>query len=150
MSSVRVPDLNSVMIAGNLTRDPELTHTANSTPVCKMGLASNRRFKDKAGVQREETIFVTVTAWGPLATSCGTLLAKGRPVVVEGSLRQNEWEDRETGQKRSQIEITATRVHFLDWGAGKDGDGSQTAKQPAQPKAQPAVAEPEPADDLPF
>lgn len=153
MSDVRVPDLNRVFIAGRLTRDPELKYLPSNTPYCRLGVANVRYYKDKNGERREETTFVDVTVWGPQAEYIGERLRKGRPVLVEGSLRMNEWEDQATGQKRTRITINAQRVTPLDW----DDSGSSSRPAPqSDPHGGGAAPEPreieEPItdDDIPF
>lgn len=149
MGDLRMPDLNRVFLAGNLTRDPELTYLQSGTPLCKMGLAVSRRFKDKSGSQREETMFINVTAWSGTAEYCGQNLQKGRPILVEGSLRMSEWDDKQTGQKRTAIEVNATRVHFLDWEDRGGGGGGGNAGQRSRPQPR-NIEEPLPEDDIPF
>lgn len=128
MSDVRVPDLNRVIIAGRLTRDPELKYTAGNKPFCKLSVVNSRRYKpSEGGDWQEVATFVEVTTWGPQAEYIAKGLTKGRPVIVEGRLKQSEWEDKATGQKRSRIEIDAERVTPLDWedkGGGSGGAGS--------------------------
>ncbi len=141
MSDLKMPDINNVTMAGRLTRDPELRYIASGTAVCKLGLAVSRRFRTKDGEQREETLFINVDVWNKAAEYCGENLSKGRPVLVEGSLKSDEWEDKATGQKRSAIKIHAQRVHILDW----DDRGGQRSKP--QPRA---IEEPVPEDDIPF
>lgn len=141
MSDLRMPDLNKVFLAGRLTRDPELRYVQSGTAVCKMGIAVDRRYKTKDGEQREDTLFINVTAWGKSAEYCGENLAKGRPIIVEGNLKSSEWEDKTTGQKRTAIEVTADRIHQLDWA---DSGGRSSAPEPR------AIEEPVPEDDVPF
>lgn len=141
MSDLRMPDLNRVFLAGRLTRDPELRYLPSGTPLCKMGLAVSRRYKTKEGEPKEDTFFINVTAWERSAEYCGEHLRKGRPIIVEGQLKLNEWEDKESGQRRSTIEVRADRIHQLDW----DDRGDQG------PKPEPrAIEEPIPQDDVPF
>ena len=142
MSDLKMPDLNKVLLAGRLTRDPELTYIASGTALCKMGLAVSRRYKTRDGEQKEETLFINVTAWDKQAEYLGENLKKGRPVLVEGSLKMDQWEDKTTGQKRTSIEVRAQRVHILDW---DDRGGSR----PAAPAPRP-IEEPVPEDDIPF
>lgn len=155
MSDLRMPDLNKVILAGRLTRDPELSYLPSGTPLCKMGMAVSRFYKTQDGERKEEVTFLNVTAWNKLGEFCGQYLKKGRPVLVEGSLRSNEWEDRNTGQKRSMIEVQARSVQQLDWedrGGGSGGSGggaSQSAPAPT-PSRQPSYEEPVPEDDIPF
>ena len=106
-------NLNKVFLIGNLTRDPELRYTPQGTAVAKLGLAVNRRWKDKAGEQKEEVCFITVVSWDKQAEVCNQYLRKGSPLFVEGRLQFHSWEDKATGQKRSVIEVRAERVQFL-------------------------------------
>ena len=142
MSDFRMPDLNKVFLAGRLTRDPELRYIQSGTALCKLGLAVSRKYRTKEGEQREETLFINVTCWGKTAEYVGENYHKGRPVLIEGKLKSDEWEDKNTGQKRTSIEVTADRVHALDWddrGGGK----------PSKPEPR-AIEEPVPEDDIPF
>ncbi|MGI6460844.1 MAG: single-stranded DNA-binding protein [Candidatus Hydrogenedentales bacterium] len=141
MADLRMPDLNKVFLAGRLTRDPELRYLSSGTPLCRMGLAVSRFYKTREGERREETLFVDVVAWRGTAEYCGENLKKGRPILVEGTLRSDHWEDKTTGQKRSKIEVQADRIQTLDW----DSDGG-TGGKPA-PRV---IEEPIPEDDVPF
>lgn len=105
-------NLNKVFIMGNLTRDPELRYTPQGTAVVNLRLATNRRFKDRNGQQREETCFVTAVVWNRQAETCNQYLRKGRPVFIEGRLQSRSFEDN-SGQKRNVLEIRAERVQFL-------------------------------------
>ena len=105
-------NLNKVFLIGNLTRDPELRYTPQGTAVAKLGLAVNRRWKDKAGEQKEEVCFITVVSWDKQAEVCNQYLRKGSPVFVEGRFQSRSWEDA-AGQKRNVIEVRAERVQFL-------------------------------------
>ncbi len=113
MGSTRLPNLNRVMIVGNLTRDPELRSTTTGVPVANFRIASNRRFKDSAGDWKEDVCYVGVVAWQKLAESCAARLKKGSAVYVEGELRSRTM-DSDGGSKRSSIEIRAHHVQFLD------------------------------------
>lgn len=127
MADLRMPDLNMVVIAGRLTRDPELKYTGSNRAYCKVSIANTRRYKTKDGEQREETVFIEGTLWDKFAEYVGDKFRKGRPVLVEGRLRQSEWEDRESGQKRTRIELQINRLTPLDWdddGRGGGGGGS--------------------------
>lgn len=121
---LRMPDLNRATIAGNLTRDPELKFIPSGTALCKLGLACNRKYKTKDGEQKEETLFINATVWGKSAEYAGENFKKGQPILVEGRLKSDEWEDKNTGQKRSQIEISADRVQALSW--PEDGAARET------------------------
>lgn len=146
MSDLRVPDMNKVFLAGRLTRDPELRYTPAGTAVCRLGLAATRYFKGRDGEKKEETLFVDVTVWEKTAEYCGQRLKQGRPVMVEGRLRSDSWEDKATGQKRTKIEIQAVRIQELDW--SEDRGGTPRAPRP-EPEAH-AMEEPQPEDDIPF
>lgn len=143
MSDLRMPDLNKVFLAGRLTRDPELRYLATGTAVCKMGLAVSRFYKTKEGEKREETLFINVTAWGKSGEYCNEHLRKGRPILVEGQLRSNDYTDKE-GQKRTGFEVSTDRVHFLDW---EDRGGSPASRPQPREIEEPM---PEAEDDIPF
>ena len=111
---------NKVILMGNLTRDPEVRYTPSGTAVTDIGLAVNRYWFDKqANERREETTFVDVTLWGRQAEVAGEYLAKGRPVLIEGRLHLDSWDDRETGQKRSKLKVVGETMQLL----GSRGDG---------------------------
>ena len=103
-------NLNSILMEGNLTRDPELSYTQKGTAVCKLGLASNRYYKQDEEYQKEVSFF-EVTAWGRQAEVCGEYLKKGRGVRVVGRLKQDRWQDPE-GNNRSKVTIVAEHVEF--------------------------------------
>lgn len=104
--------LNKVFLIGNLTKDPELRYTPNGTAVSNLRIAVNRKFKDRNGELKEDTCFVTITAWDKQAEICNQYLVKGRPIFVEGILQSRSWETPE-GQKRSTIDVRAERIQFL-------------------------------------
>jgi len=113
--------LNKVFIIGNLTRDPELKYIPNGTALCTFSVAIGMKYKTKEGEAKEETVFVNnITAWGRLAEICGEYLQKGSPVFVEGRLRLDTWEDKETGKKRNQLRVTAYSMQML----GRKGDAA--------------------------
>ena len=103
---------NRVIMMGNLTRDPELKQLNSGQSVCRLGLASNRQFKNKTGVMVQEVCFVDIDVWGPQAVSCRQYLSKGRAVLVEGRLKLDSWQEND-GTKRSKHSIVADRVTFL-------------------------------------
>jgi len=105
-------NLNKVFLIGNLTRDPELRYTPAGVAVANLGLAVNRRFRDKTGELREDVCFLTVTVWDKQAEACCQYLQKGSPIFVEGVLQSRSWETND-GQKRSTIDVRAERVQFL-------------------------------------
>ena len=103
--------LNSVLIEGNLTRDPELSYTPKGTPVCRLSLGSNRFFKQEDEYQKEVSFF-DVTVWGRQAEVCGEYLEKGRGVRVVGRLKQDRWQD-SAGNNRSRVLIVGEHVEFM-------------------------------------
>src|SRR5688572_3984937 len=108
---------NRVIIIGNLTRDPEYRSLASGQGVCRLGLATNRQFKNKqSGSLVQEVCYIDIDVWGAQAESCRQYLQKGRPVLVEGRLKLDSWDD-QAGQKRSKHSIVAERVVFLPNGA---------------------------------
>lgn len=113
MQELRMPDINNILIAGNLTRDPSFRHTTNGTPVANFGIASNRRFKDNNGQWRENVCYVGVVAWYKLAENCADNLKKGSAVVIEGELQSRSLRT-EDGRNRNIVEIKARRIQFLN------------------------------------
>lgn len=113
MIDLRMPDINNVIIAGNLTRDPTFRKTTNGTPVANFWIASNRKFKDNVGQWRENVCYVGIVAWYKLAENCSENLHKGSAVIVEGELqsRSVRFED---GRNRNIVEIKARRIQFLN------------------------------------
>ena len=104
--------LNHIFLIGNLTRDPELRYTPSGTAVGGFGMAINRRYTTKNGEKREEVDFFEIEVWDRQAEICNEYLSKGRPVLIEGRLKQDRWED-ESGNKRSKLKIVANNVQFL-------------------------------------
>lgn len=130
---------NQVILLGNLTRDPEIRFTPGGDAVASFGLAVNNRYK-KDGEVKEEVSFFDVEAWKKTAELCGEYLAKGRPVLIQGRLKQDRWED-DHGNKRSKIKVVAMAVQFL---GSKDKEDA--------PAGAPAggAAPPPDDDDIPF
>lgn len=102
--------LNSILIEGNLTRDPVLTETPQGTSVCQFSIASNRWYRQNEETQHEVS-FVDVVTWAKLAERCGEELEKGRGVRVVGRIKQDRWQDKE-GNPRSRVKIVAEHVEF--------------------------------------
>jgi single-strand DNA-binding protein len=114
---------NKVILVGNLTRDPQVKRTPAGQAVTELGLAVNRTWWDKQSNQKkEETTFVDVTLWGRDAEVAGEYLSKGRPVLIEGRLQLDSWEDKQTGQKRSKLRVVCERMQMLG-GRGEGGGG---------------------------
>jgi single-strand DNA-binding protein len=108
-----MPELNSVLIAGNLTKDPVIRQTRNGTPVANFSIASNRKFRDGDNQWQEDVCYVGVVAWNRLAESCVDKLRKGSAVLVEGELQSRTWQT-DDGSTRSTVEIKARRIQFLN------------------------------------
>ncbi len=122
-----MPNLNKVMIMGNLTRDPEVRYTPKGTAVTDVGLAINRYFSGDDGERREETVFVDVTLWGRQAEVVAQYAGKGRPLYVEGRLQLDTWEDKQSGQNRSKLKVVGENIQLLGdrQGGGQGGGGGQ-------------------------
>lgn len=121
---------NKVVLVGNLTRDPEVRYTPGGTAVTEIGLAVNRQWYDKqANERREETTFVDITLWGRQAEVAGEYLSKGRSVLIEGRLQLDQWEDKQTGQKRSKLKVVGENMQMLGGreGGGGGGGGSRSS-----------------------
>jgi single-strand DNA-binding protein len=152
---------NKVILVGNLTRDPELRYTPKGMAIAKFGLAVNRVWKNEAGESKEEVTFVDIDAFGRQAETIAKYLKKGSPFLVEGRLRLDQWDDKQTGQKRSRLGVVLEGFQFLGGGTRSEGDDAPRRSTPA-PAAAPAAhsdgpppPEPEPPaapeeDDVPF
>jgi single-strand DNA-binding protein len=125
-----MPSLNKVLLMGNLTRDPELRVTPKGTPICQFSLAINRQFKMDSGETREEVIYVDVEAWGKQGETIAKYMVKGRPLYVEGRLRLDQWEDKNTKEKRSRMKVVLEQFQFLGDGRAPGAGG---ASGPAEP-----------------
>ena len=135
---------NRIILVGNLTKDPQLSHTPSSTAVCKFRLATNHKWRDKEGNSREDVCFVDCTLFGRSAETFNQYMAKGQSVLVEGRLQLNQWTTQE-GDKRSKHEVLVDNFTFL----GSKGDGGGA---PAVVGAAPVGNAPPPPtdDDIPF
>lgn len=135
---------NRVIIAGNLTRDPQVKYSTGGTAIAEIGLAVNRDWFDKASNQKKsECTFVDVTLFGRTAEVAGEYLAKGSQVLIEGRLSLDQWDDRETGQKRSKLKVVGEQMTML--GSRSQGQGqAQPAERSQQPerREQPKAQEP--------
>ncbi|MBN1633855.1 MAG: single-stranded DNA-binding protein [Ignavibacteria bacterium] len=113
MADFKMPELNSVVVAGNLTKDPVFRQTTNGTPVVNFSIASNRRFRDKNDEWKEDVCYVGIVAWNRLAESCRDKLRKGNAVLVDGELQSRTFRT-EDGMNRTIVEIKARRIQFLN------------------------------------
>lgn len=149
---------NKVILVGNLTRDPELRYTPKGTAIAKLGVAVNRTWTSETGEKKEETTFVDVDVFGRTAENVGQYLRKGSPLLVEGRLRLDTWEDKQTNQKRSKLSVVAETIQFL--GSPRGGPESGASNAPARPATTPPAAAapgaagpeipPTEEDDVPF
>jgi len=113
MADLKMPDINNIIIVGNLIKDPVIRQTTNGTPVANFTIASNRKFKDNFGQWKEDVCFVGIVAWYKLAESCAENLKKGSAVLVEGELQSRQWRT-DDGHYRNVVEIKARRIQFLN------------------------------------
>jgi single-strand DNA-binding protein len=157
---------NKVILIGNLTRDPELRYTPKGTAIAKIGLAVNRTWRNEAGETKEEVTFIDVDVFGRTAENVGQYLRKGSPLLVEGRLKLDTWDDKQTNQKRSKLGVVAETVQFLSsrsGGAGDQGGGSGGGSEAPAPAPRPRTPAPKPVvesaemdgalpedDDVPF
>lgn len=139
-------NFNKVMLMGNLTRDPELRYTPKGTAIARLGIAVNRRWTGEGGEQREETTFVDVDAFGKQAETLGQYMKKGRPIFIEGRLRLDSWEDKQSGQKRNKLGVVLENFQFLGSGQGRADDAGDAPR----PRTESAEASPPEEDDVPF
>jgi single-strand DNA-binding protein len=151
-------NFNKVILAGNLTRDPELRYTPKGTAVARITLAVNRTWKSESGENKEEVSFVDVDVWGRQAEVISQYMKKGRPLLVEGRLKQDTWEDKNTKQKQSKLKVVLESFSFIDSNRGDSGGGGPVEA----PRSRPAATSPAPApeggeadappegDDVPF
>ena len=150
-----MPNYNKVILMGNLTRDPEVKYTSGGTAIAKLGMAINRTWTNKEGQKQEETTFVDVDAFGRQAEVIGQYLKKGRPVMIEGRLKLDQWDDKQTGQKRSKLGVTLEGFQFLD-SRGEGGGGGQGYQSDAPAAGASSASASAPAanipeeDDVPF
>jgi single-strand DNA-binding protein len=149
---------NKVILVGNLTRDPELRYTAKGMAIAKIGLAVNRNWTTEAGEKKEEVTFVDVDVFGRTAENVAQYMRKGRSILIDGRLRLDQWDDKQTGQKRSRLGVVADTVQFLGSPQGATEGGSAPTEAPRRPA--PAAKPPESPeggeasapeeDDVPF
>ena len=139
--------INKVILVGRLGKDPEIKSTAGGQTVAKFSVATDERFTDKNGEKQERTEWHNIVAWGKLAEICGQYLRKGKLVYIEGSIRTDSWEDKESGQKRYRTDIVANTMKMLDRKGDSDegGGGGYGSRRPAT-----ATAPTEEEDEVPF
>ena len=124
---------NKVFLMGNLTRDPQVRHLSSNSLVTEFGLACSRRFRTATGEDREDTAFVDCTAFGRQAEVLGQFCKKGKPLFVEGRLKYDAWEDKQTGGKRNKLSVVVENFQFVG-----PRESSERAGNPANPPPAPA------------
>lgn len=143
--------LNKVFLMGNLTRDPELRYSKNGTAICQFGFAVNRRFKAANGTETNDTCFIDIVVWGAQGENVERFLKKGASAFIEGRLQMDQWEDKDSGQRRSKLQVVAETVQFMSPRSGEreesEGSDETRAPKPAwnnapRPNATPRVAAP--------
>ena len=164
---------NKVILMGNLTRDPEMRMTPGGLAICRFSIATNRKFKDKDGSEREEVSYFDVDSFGKQAEVVAKFFTKGKPILIEGRLKQDRWDDKTTKEKRTKVLIVLEGFSFVggrDGGGGEGGGGEgggdggsspDDSAPPARPAARaassstPAASRPPPPgdqidEDVPF
>jgi single-strand DNA-binding protein len=149
---------NKVILMGNLTRDPELRYTPKGTAVAKIGLAVNRTWTTETGERKEEVSFIDVEAWGRQGEVIAQYVKKGRPLLVEGRLKLDSWEDKNTKQKVSKLKVVLESFSFVDSNRGDTEGGAPAPSRhsgapaaAAAPAAEPLAGDgPPEGDDVPF
>ena len=136
---------SKAIIAGNLTRDPELRTTPSGASVCSFSVAVNRVYRDTSGEQKEDVSFIDCSAWGKLGEMISQYAKRGSGVLVSGRLDQRSWEDKNTGQKRSRVEIVVEDFNFTG-GANRDGGSNYQGGSSVGSNASNAESVP---DDIP-
>ena len=125
--------VNKVILVGNLGKDPEVRYTSGGQAVANLRIATSRSWTDKqSGQRKEETEWHDVEVWGKQAEQCGEYLAKGRQVYVEGRLKTDKWQDKQSGQERSRVKVVADSVRFL----GGRGEGAGAGRGAPRPQAE--------------
>jgi single-strand DNA-binding protein len=127
MADLKMPEINYVIVAGNLTKDPVFRQTTNNTPVVNFSIASNRKYKDSSNQWQEDVCYVGIVAWNKLAESCHDRLKKGSAVLVDGELQSRSWKS-DDGHNRSIVEIKARRIQFLNKRGKLNDNGAESAE----------------------
>jgi len=121
-------DYNKVILMGKLTRDPELKYTQSQIAICTCGIAASEKFTDASGQKREKTCFIDLIIWKQKAESFQKFFQKGNPVLIEGKINHETWEDKNGGGKRSKHSITVESFTFVG-GGKKDGNAEQAERK---------------------
>jgi single-strand DNA-binding protein len=146
---------NKVILMGNLTRDPETRTTPSGQSVTSFSLAVNRTWRNANGDSQESVSYIDCVAWGKAGEIIAQYVTKGRPLLVSGRLEQRSWDDKESGQKRSKVEVIVEDFNFID-SRGGEATGSAVASPSKSNKKSDDVViedigdEPINLDDIPF
>ena len=149
-----MPSYNKVILKGHLTRDPELNHTPKGTAVAKFGLALNRVWRTETGEKKEDVTYVDASAFGSTAENLAKYCSKGKEIFLDGHLKLDTWEDKQSGQQRSKLSVVAEIIQYL--GAAKpSGSSDELQDQPSKPSGKTAKPKPrseveDDSDDVPF
>lgn len=127
---------NKVILLGNLTADPETRSTPSGQSVTSFSLAVNRTWNDANGQRQEETSFINCTAWGARGETIAKYVGKGRQLLVSGRLQQRSWDDKDTGKKRSSIDVVVEEFSFVSDGRGGNSSGSAAADNSSRASSQ--------------
>ena len=141
--------INKVILIGRLGKDPEIRSMPSGTTVCKFTMATDERFTDRNGEKQERTEWHNIVAWGKLGEICGQYLRKGRLIYIDGSIRTDSWDDKETGQKRYRTEIIAQNMKMLEK-KGDDEGGSYAAARKSNASASAPAPEVTDDEEVPF
>ena len=141
--------VNKVILVGRLGKDPEIRSTPSGTTVAKFSLATDDRYTDKNGEKQERTEWHNIVAWGKLAEICGQYLKKGKLIYIEGAIRTDSWDDKETGQKRYRTDIVANQMQMLDRKGDENGGGAYAGARKSTTSAV-ATAQADEDEDVPF
>lgn len=142
--------VNKVILIGRLGKDPEIRSTPGGTTVTKFTLATDERFTDKSGEKQERTEWHNIVAWGKLGEICGQYLRKGKLVYIDGAIRTESWDDKESGQKKYKTTIVADNMKMLDK-KGDDEGGSYAGARSSSSKSGSASSAPQDDDEeVPF
>jgi single-strand DNA-binding protein len=147
-------NFNKVILAGNLTRDPQLSYLPSGTPACEFGMAINRKWRAQNGDMKEEVCFVDLRCYGKQAEVINQYFTKGKPILVEGRLKYDQWEGKD-GARKSRLTVAVDRFEFIGapsgerGGGGGDRGGYRQASAPVQSRGSTYSATPGGADEMP-
>jgi len=145
-----MPSVNKVILVGRLGKDPEIRSTAGGQTVARFSLATDDKYTDRNGEKQERTEWHNIVAWAKLAEICGQYLRKGKLVYIEGAIRTDSWDDKESGQKRYKTEIIANTMQMLDRRGDEEGGGSGGSYGGARKSGASSAPPQDDEDEVPF